>query len=296
MARGVSAAGGLMVVATRATMRLEDIAAALDGPWWFQVYVVNERRHQRGVRASRCRARRSRARADRGHAVHRLQASRALRAGEHSSSTSSTSARISGRPRPRRAVDRAHQPGRVDLVRDDRLARRASSGLPVLVKGVLRGDDAAAVHGRGCGGDRRVQPRRAAARPGHRDQRSRFPRSSRPSADAGPSSSTAESAAAPTCWWRSRSARPRRWSAARCSGASAAHGAAGVQRVLEAFRDELAHAMGLAGVAGSRISARDLLVPDRGGVPPPPPLSAQLRQTGRRRGLGTARGRQPLRS
>jgi len=43
-AAGVSATGGLMVVATRSTMVIEDIAAALSGPWWYQVYVVNQRR------------------------------------------------------------------------------------------------------------------------------------------------------------------------------------------------------------------------------------------------------------
>src|SRR4029077_1852932 len=43
-ARGVSAAGVLMVVATRATRALEEIAAELRGPWWYQVYVVRERR------------------------------------------------------------------------------------------------------------------------------------------------------------------------------------------------------------------------------------------------------------
>lgn len=42
-ARGASAAGTLMLVATRATTRLEDIAVAAGGPWWFQVYVMRER-------------------------------------------------------------------------------------------------------------------------------------------------------------------------------------------------------------------------------------------------------------
>jgi 4-hydroxymandelate oxidase len=41
-ARGACAADSLMVVATRATTRLEDIAAATGRPWWFQVYVLRD--------------------------------------------------------------------------------------------------------------------------------------------------------------------------------------------------------------------------------------------------------------
>jgi 4-hydroxymandelate oxidase len=42
-ARGINAAAGLMVVATRANAELEQIVLALDGPWWFQVYVMRDR-------------------------------------------------------------------------------------------------------------------------------------------------------------------------------------------------------------------------------------------------------------
>ena len=42
-ARGAGAAGALMVVSTRATLPLEDIAAGAAGPWWFQVYVMRDR-------------------------------------------------------------------------------------------------------------------------------------------------------------------------------------------------------------------------------------------------------------
>jgi 4-hydroxymandelate oxidase len=43
-ARGVAAAGSLLVLSTRASMPLESVAAALDGaPWWFQVYVMRDR-------------------------------------------------------------------------------------------------------------------------------------------------------------------------------------------------------------------------------------------------------------
>ena len=44
-ARGAAAAGALMVAATRSTTPLEDIAATADAPRWYQVYVLQERDH-----------------------------------------------------------------------------------------------------------------------------------------------------------------------------------------------------------------------------------------------------------
>ncbi|MBV8196174.1 MAG: alpha-hydroxy-acid oxidizing protein [Candidatus Dormibacteraeota bacterium] len=42
-ARGVRRAQTSMVVATRASRRIEEIASRLSAPWWFQVYVVRDR-------------------------------------------------------------------------------------------------------------------------------------------------------------------------------------------------------------------------------------------------------------
>lgn len=42
-ARGVHAAQLPFVMSSRASRRFEDIAAAIDGPWWFQVYFVVDR-------------------------------------------------------------------------------------------------------------------------------------------------------------------------------------------------------------------------------------------------------------
>jgi 4-hydroxymandelate oxidase len=42
-ARGTAAAGGLMAVSSRCSTRLEDVAEAAGGPWWFQVYVMRDR-------------------------------------------------------------------------------------------------------------------------------------------------------------------------------------------------------------------------------------------------------------
>jgi 4-hydroxymandelate oxidase len=40
-ATGTAAAGSLLVLSSRSSRRIEDVAAAA-GPWWFQVYVMNE--------------------------------------------------------------------------------------------------------------------------------------------------------------------------------------------------------------------------------------------------------------
>ena len=42
-AAGAAAAGAPMVLSSRSTRRIEDVAAAIDGPWWFQVYVMRHR-------------------------------------------------------------------------------------------------------------------------------------------------------------------------------------------------------------------------------------------------------------
>nr|WP_183321012.1 alpha-hydroxy acid oxidase [Flexivirga oryzae] len=42
-ATGAAAAGAPMVLSSRSTRRIEDVAAAVDGPWWFQVYLMRER-------------------------------------------------------------------------------------------------------------------------------------------------------------------------------------------------------------------------------------------------------------
>jgi 4-hydroxymandelate oxidase len=43
MAQGTRAAGALMVVSSRSSMRLEAVAQAAAGPWWLQVYVMRDR-------------------------------------------------------------------------------------------------------------------------------------------------------------------------------------------------------------------------------------------------------------
>jgi 4-hydroxymandelate oxidase len=40
--RGVHQAGSLLVLSSRCSRRIEDVAAAASGPWWFQVYLLAE--------------------------------------------------------------------------------------------------------------------------------------------------------------------------------------------------------------------------------------------------------------
>jgi len=42
-AEGVRRAGGFMVVSTRSSTRIEDVATELAAPWWFQTYVMRDR-------------------------------------------------------------------------------------------------------------------------------------------------------------------------------------------------------------------------------------------------------------
>jgi 4-hydroxymandelate oxidase len=256
-ARGVRAAGGLMVVATRATMVLEDIVAALDGPWWFQVYVVNDRRITAELvrRAAGLGARALMLTADtpyigfkrRGHIAPVSIEQHLVNFGAHlGPDTDAAGIR-----------DRISQDATISLETIAWLAEL--SGLPVLVKGVLRGDDAAACMNAGAAGivvsnhggrqlDRAIAPATAlpevvAAVAGRGPV----------IVDGGIRSGTDVLVAMALGASATMAGRPLVWGLA-------ADGAAGVQRVLDGFRGELAHAMGLAGVTESAGISRDLVV------------------------------------
>jgi 4-hydroxymandelate oxidase len=257
MARGVSAAGGLMVVATRATMVLEDIIAALDGPWWFQVYVVNDRRITTGLvrRAAGLGARALMLTADtpyigfkrRGHFAPVSNEQHLVNFGSH----------LGPDTDPGGIVQRISQDATISLETIGWLAEL--SGLPVLVKGVLRGDDAAACMDAGAAGivvsnhggrqlDRAIAtavalPEVVAAVDGRGPVL----------VDGGIRGGTDVLVALALGATATMVGRPLVWGLG-------AHGAAGVQRVLGGYRDELAHAMGLAGVTGSAGIGRDLVV------------------------------------
>ncbi len=122
-ARGVAAAGGLLVLSTRASLPLEQVPC---GPWWFQAYVMRDRGRTRGL------------------------VQRAAAAGASAVVLTGDVPYLGPRPGSSRLdllgqgeVDPgAEQDPSAGLETIEELT--AASGLPVLVKGVLRGDDAAA--------------------------------------------------------------------------------------------------------------------------------------------------------
>jgi 4-hydroxymandelate oxidase len=134
-ARAAAEAGALFVLSTRASCRLDDVAAVA-GPWWLQVYVLRDR----GITEEVVR--------------------RSVAAGARALVLTGDTPVVSTRSR-RSSFDPAHAATMArDLtdVRDDSAyeqapdvtyadigwLREVSGGLPVVVKGVLRADDARA--------------------------------------------------------------------------------------------------------------------------------------------------------
>lgn len=144
-AAGVAAAGGLAVVSSRSSTPVAEVAGAAPGaPWWFQVYVLRDR----GLT---------------GELI-----GRAVRAGARALVLTGDTPRVSRRaeirlPPGRYVPDLSPAPGE-DLRDDPRLRQDPAttfadvawlaelSGLPVLVKGVVRGDDARACLDAGAAG------------------------------------------------------------------------------------------------------------------------------------------------
>ena len=132
-AAGARAAGTAMVLSSRASREIEQVAAAA-GPWWFQVYVLRDR-----------------------DATHR-QVERAAAAGASALVLTVDVPYVAAKPRLRaplpldedEATARRHAPGFRDpsFEQDPALAPRDIGllaerfGLPVFAKGVLRADDA----------------------------------------------------------------------------------------------------------------------------------------------------------
>ncbi|HEX8104545.1 MAG TPA: alpha-hydroxy acid oxidase [Solirubrobacteraceae bacterium] len=141
-AAGVAAAGGLRVLSTRTTTAIAAVADAAPGaPWWFQVYVMRDR----GLTAELVR--------------------RAAAAGAGALVLTGDTPRVAARaplevpaggympdlPGDLRRDPRAFQDPRTTFA-DVAWLREVSGGLPVLVKGVLRGDDARACLAAGAAG------------------------------------------------------------------------------------------------------------------------------------------------
>jgi 4-hydroxymandelate oxidase len=252
-ARGAHAAGATMVVATRATTRLEDIAAAAGTPWWFQVYVVRDR------------------------GLTRELVLRAKRSGATALLLTGDTPVFGRKPRqgdPPVTEDMylvnfgdhlAHRDGWRETTAADASINldtigwlREMSGLPVLVKGVLRADDAAACVAAGAAGvivsnhgarqlDRAVST--VSALPAVVDA---IGSNSTVLVDGGVRTGVDVLIALALGAQAVCIGRPVLW-------ALASEGAAGVSALLNALRDDLVHAMMLAGVRSIAEITPDLI-------------------------------------
>jgi 4-hydroxymandelate oxidase len=257
MARGVTQAGGLLVVTTRATRRLEDIAAALTGPWWYQVYVVRERRLTEELvrRAAGLGATALVLTVDlpyigfkrRGHTAPVSLEQHLVNFGSH----------LEPNAPFEQVTESINQDGSITF---DTIAwLRDIAGLPVLVKGVLRGDDAAKCLEAGAAGvvvsnhGGRQLDRAIASAVALPEVVTAVGGRGVVLVDGSIRSGTDVLVALALGATATMVGRPVLW------GLGAA-GAGGVQRVLDTYREELDHAMGLAGVARIDDIARDLLL------------------------------------
>ncbi len=139
-AAGIASAGSLAVLSSRSTTPVASVAAAAPGaPWWFQVYVMRDR----GLTAE--------------------LVGRAAAAGARALVLTGDTPVLSRRERVTLPAERLMPdlPGAASDARrqdpattfaDVEWLREVSGGLPVIVKGVLRGDDARACAAAGAAG------------------------------------------------------------------------------------------------------------------------------------------------
>jgi 4-hydroxymandelate oxidase len=142
-ARGVAAAGSLLVLSTRASRRIEEVPA---GPWWFQAYVMRDRGLTRALvqRAAAAGASAVVLTGDTPYLGRRPGKARTDLGGDP---LINLAQHLADGDDGGRSVE---QDPSADLAVIGDLA--AASGLPVLVKGVLRGDDALACLDAGAAG------------------------------------------------------------------------------------------------------------------------------------------------
>jgi len=143
-ARGAAAAGALMVLSTRTTRRIEEVAevvAGAGGAWWFQVYLMRDRDLTARLvdRAVAAGARALVLTGDTPVVGYKLR-------GDGVVSDALLDANLGPLADPSMTGQAAH----VTFADIGWLARR--TGLPVLVKGVLRADDARACMAAGAAG------------------------------------------------------------------------------------------------------------------------------------------------
>lgn len=245
-ARGAADAGSLLVLSTRASRRLEDVPC---GPWWFQAYVMRDRGLTRALvqRAAAAGATAVVVTGDTPYLGTRPGAGRTSLATDP---LVNLAEHLNGDERS------TEQDPTADL---DVIAEIASAaGLPVLVKGVLRGDDATACLDAGAVGvmvsnhggrqlDRAV-PTAAALPEVVEAVGGRAP----VLVDGGLRSGTDVLVALALGADAVLLGRPVLW-------ALAADGAAGVRACLDGMTTDLAHVMGLAGARNLAEVSRDLV-------------------------------------
>ena len=236
-ARGVAEAGSLMVLSTRSSVDLSQVGAP--GPWWWQAYVVRD------------------------HGLTRERAARAAAAGAGAvvltgdvpylgARHGATRLDLTGRPDPRDQQDPSIGLEAIGLL------AQASGGLPVLVKGVLRGDDALACLDAGAAGvvvsnhGGRQLDRAAATASVLEEVADAVDGRAPVLVDGGLRSGLDVLCALALGADAVLLARPVLW-------ALTVGGAEGVRDCLQAVTDELRHCMGLAGCAALDEIGRDLL-------------------------------------
>lgn len=139
-AEGAARAGSLMTVSTRSSLPVEDIGA---DPWWFQVYVMRDRdlTTRLAARAAAAGARALVLTADTPVVARKHRTSRAGAVPEE---------HFLAALGPGAEAGSAEQAADITFEEVGRL--RAGSGLPVVVKGIVRGDDAEAAVAAGAAG------------------------------------------------------------------------------------------------------------------------------------------------
>lgn len=242
----------LTVISTRATRTIEEIGAASDGPWWFQAYVTLDRDLITALvkRAAAAGAQAIVLTGDTPYIARKARAGRPAALGTPATLTNFA-------PHLAPGADPARATEQNPAATTDDIARLADAGgLPVLVKGVLRADDAHRCLEAGAAGiivsnhggrqlDRAVSP--AVALPEVVDACGDAPVLVDGGVRCGLDALTAVALGARGVLV----GRPAAW-------ALAAGGAAGITDLLAAFDDELAHVLGLAGCPGLAAATRDL--------------------------------------
>ena len=142
VARGARRAGALLTMSSRSSLRIEEVAAA-SGPWWFQAYVLRDRGLTRDL------VRRA---ADAGAAALALTGDTPYLGRRRRDRDPGLIPDAIFRVNLGDGAGRATAEQAADVTYDDIAWLREISGLPVVVKGVLRGDDARACVAAGASG------------------------------------------------------------------------------------------------------------------------------------------------